>query len=174
MFQKILIANRGEVAVRIERTCRQLGIASVAVYSDADAHALHVENADTALRLGEAPLAQSYLNRAALLAAIQQSGADAVHPGYGLLSENAEFAGAVRGLGVTFIGPETNVLETFGDKLAARALARSLGIEPPPGTEVAIAPANAARTLEAGRAVGLPLIVKAAGGGGGIGMVRVD
>jgi acetyl/propionyl-CoA carboxylase alpha subunit len=174
MFQKILIANRGEVAVRIERTCRQLGIASVAVYSDADAHALHVENADTALRLGEAPLAKSYLNRAALLAAIQQSGADAVHPGYGLLSENAEFAGAVRGLGVTFIGPETNVLETFGDKLAARALARSLGIEPPPGTEVAIDPADAARTLEAGRAVGLPLIVKAAGGGGGIGMVRVD
>lgn len=174
MFQKILIANRGEVAVRIERTCRQLGIASVAVYSDADAQALHVERADTAIRLGPAPLAQSYLNRAALLAAIQESGADAVHPGYGLLSENAEFAAAVRGLGVAFIGPETGVLETFGDKLAARALARSLGIEPPPGTAVAIDPADAARTLEAGRAVGLPLIVKAAGGGGGIGMVRVN
>ncbi|MEO8178378.1 MAG: biotin carboxylase N-terminal domain-containing protein [Deltaproteobacteria bacterium] len=174
MFQKILIANRGEVAVRIERTCRRLGIASIAVYSDADAHALHVVNADTAIRLGEAPLARSYLNRAALLDAIQKSGADAVHPGYGLLSENAEFAAAVRALGVAFIGPETSVLETFGDKLAARALARSLGIEPPPGTEVAIDPADSARTLEAGRSVGLPLIVKAAGGGGGIGMVRVD
>jgi acetyl/propionyl-CoA carboxylase alpha subunit len=141
MFQKILIANRGEVAVRIERTCRQLGIASVAVYSDADAQALHVLNADAAIRLGEAPLAQSYLNRAALLDAIQKSGADAVHPGYGLLSENAEFAAAVRGLGVAFIGPETSVLETFGDKLAARALARSLGIEPPPGTEGPSTPA---------------------------------
>jgi 3-methylcrotonyl-CoA carboxylase alpha subunit len=174
MFQKILIANRGEVAVRIERTCRRLGISSVAVFSDADAQALHVQNADAAFRLGEAPLAKSYLNRAALLDAIRQSGADAVHPGYGLLSENAEFAAAVRALGVSFIGPETSVLETFGDKLAARALARSLGVEPPPGTEQAIDPGDAARTLEAGRAVGLPLIVKAAGGGGGIGMVRVD
>jgi 3-methylcrotonyl-CoA carboxylase alpha subunit len=174
MFQKILIANRGEVAVRIERTCRRLGIASVAVYSDADAQALHVQSADGAIRLGEAPLAKSYLNRAALLDAIRQSGADAVHPGYGLLSESAEFAAAVRALGVSFIGPETNLLETFGDKLAARALARSLGIEPPPGTEQALDPGDAARTLEAGRAVGLPLIVKAAGGGGGIGMVRVD
>jgi acetyl-CoA carboxylase biotin carboxylase subunit/3-methylcrotonyl-CoA carboxylase alpha subunit len=174
MFQKILIANRGEVAVRIERTCRRLGIASVAVYSDADAQALHVENADAAVRLGEAPLGKSYLNRSALLDAIRQSGADAVHPGYGLLSENAEFAASVRALGVAFIGPETSVLETFGDKLAARALARSLGIEAPPGTEQAIDPADGAGTLAAGRAVGLPLIVKAAGGGGGIGMVRVD
>jgi acetyl-CoA carboxylase biotin carboxylase subunit/3-methylcrotonyl-CoA carboxylase alpha subunit len=174
MFKKILIANRSEVAVRIERTCRRLGIPTVAVYSDADAQALHVQNADAAIRLGEAPLAQSYLNRPALLEAIRQSGADAVHPGYGLLSENAEFAAAVRELGVAFIGPETGVLKTFGDKLAARSLARSLGIEPPPGTEVAIDTSNAAGTLEAARGVGLPLIVKAAGGGGGIGMVRVD
>lgn len=174
MFQKVLIANRGEVAVRIERTCRRLGVATVAVFSDADAGALHVVNADESVRLGEAPLAKSYLNRTALLDAIRSSGADAVHPGYGLLSENAEFAGAVRALGVHFIGPDTAVLETFGDKLAARALARSLGIQPPPGTEVAIDPADTAKTLAAGQAVGLPLIVKAAGGGGGIGMVRVD
>jgi len=174
VFQKILVANRGEVAVRVLRTCRRLGIAGVAVYSDADADSLQVQSADAAIRLGEAPLAKSYLNRDALLEAIRQSGADAVHPGYGLLSENAEFAAAVRSLGVTFIGPETSVLETFGDKLRARALARSLGIEPPPGTEVAIDPSDSARTLEAARAVGLPLIVKAAGGGGGIGMLRVN
>lgn len=174
MFQKILIANRGEVAVRIERTCRRLGVATVAVYSDADAGALHVQGADESVRLGEAPLANSYLNRPALLEAIRRSGADAVHPGYGLLSENAEFAASVRALGVCFIGPETSVLETFGDKLAARALARSLGIQPPPGTDVALDPADTEKTLAAGQAVGLPLIVKAAGGGGGIGMVRVE
>jgi 3-methylcrotonyl-CoA carboxylase alpha subunit len=174
MFKKILIANRGEVAVRVQRTCRRLGIQTVAVFSDADADSLHVRGADAAIRLGEAPLAKSYLNRAALLDAIRQSGVDAVHPGYGLLSENAEFAAAVRALGVAFIGPETSVLETFGDKLAARSLARSLGIQPPPGTEVAIDPANVEATLEAARGVGLPLIVKAAGGGGGIGMLRVD
>src|SRR5688572_9138647 len=147
MFQKVLIANRGEVAVRIERTCRRLGVATVAVFSDADAGALHVESADQSVRLGEAPLAKSYLNRVALLEAIRTSGADAVHPGYGLLSENAEFAAAVRALGVHFIGPNTAVLETFGDKLAARALARSLGIQPPPGTDVAIDPADTERTL---------------------------
>jgi len=174
VFQKILVANRGEVAVRVLRTCRRLGISGVAVYSDADAGSLHVQSADTAIRLGEAPLAKSYLNRTALLDAIRQSGADAVHPGYGLLSENAEFAAAVRALGVTFIGPETSVLETFGDKLRARALARSLGIEPPPGTDSAIDPSDRERTFEAARAVGLPLIVKAAGGGGGIGMLRVN
>src|SRR5215831_9793720 len=160
MFRKVLIANRGEVSVRISRTCRQLGIQSVAVYSDADAGSLQVRSADSALRLGEAPLAQSYLNRAALRDAILASGADAVHPGYGLLSENAEFAAEVRAAGVAFIGPETSLLRTFGDKLSARALARSLGIEPPPGTEQAIDPADAAGTLAAAQQVGLPLIVK--------------
>jgi acetyl-CoA carboxylase biotin carboxylase subunit/3-methylcrotonyl-CoA carboxylase alpha subunit len=173
MFRKILIANRGEVAARIMRTCRRLGIRTVAVYSDADAGAIHVEQADEALRLGEAPLAKSYLNVPALLAAIATSGADAVHPGYGLLSENAAFAAAVRERGAAFIGPNTSALETFGDKLAARALARSLGIEPPPGTESAVDPSDGAALERAARDVGLPLIVKAAGGGGGIGMVRV-
>jgi len=174
MFQKVLVANRGEVALRIIRTCRRLGIRSVAVYSDADASALHVEQADEAYRLGEAPLQKSYLNRSALLDALSHSGADAVHPGYGLLSENAEFAAAVRGAGRVFIGPDTRALETFGDKLQARALAISLGIHPPPGTPHAIDPKDAASLDAAARAVGLPLIVKAAGGGGGIGMMRVD
>jgi len=174
MFAKILIANRGEVAVRIIETCRRLGVRTVAVYSDADASALHVERADEAIRLGEAPLAKSYLNVPALIDAVAHSGADAVHPGYGLLSENAAFAAAVRARGATFIGPDTAALETFGDKLRARALARSLGVEPPPGSEDAVDPADAAAIERAAQSVGLPLIVKAAGGGGGIGMLRVD
>jgi acetyl-CoA carboxylase biotin carboxylase subunit/3-methylcrotonyl-CoA carboxylase alpha subunit len=174
MFEKILIANRGEVAVRIIQTCRKLGVRTVAVYSDADQGALNVELADEAYRLGEAPLAKSYLNVPALLDAVAKSGADAVHPGYGLLSENAAFAAAVRAQGATFIGPTTQALETFGDKLAARALARSLGVVPPPGTDAAVDPAEDAELTRAARAVGLPLIVKAAGGGGGIGMLRVD
>ena len=174
MFEKVLVANRGEVALRIIKTCKRLGIRSVAVYSDADATALHVQRADESYRLGEAPLQKSYLNRSALLAALAASGADAVHPGYGLLSENAEFAGAVRAAGAVFIGPETRALETFGDKLKARALAVSLGIAPPPGTPEAIDPKDAEGLDRAARAIGLPLIIKAAGGGGGIGMLRVD
>jgi 3-methylcrotonyl-CoA carboxylase alpha subunit len=174
MFGKVLIANRGEVAVRIIQTCRRLGVRTVAVYSDADARAPNVELADEAYRLGEAPLQKSYLNVPALLDAISASGADAVHPGYGLLSENASFAAAVRARGVTFIGPDTAALATFGDKLAARALARSLGVAPPPGTDSAVEPADTAALEQALQAVGLPLIVKAAGGGGGIGMLRVD
>jgi acetyl/propionyl-CoA carboxylase alpha subunit len=174
MFQKILIANRGEVARRVIKTCRRLGIGTVAVYSDADAGLLHVTDADAAVRLGEAPLAKSYLDQAALLRAIRESGADAVHPGYGLLSENASFAAAVRALGVTFIGPSTEALSTFGDKLSARALARSLGVQPPPGTEAAVNVTDTDALAAAAATVGYPLIVKAAGGGGGIGMVRVE
>jgi 3-methylcrotonyl-CoA carboxylase alpha subunit len=174
MFDKVLIANRGEVARRIIRTCRRLDVRTVAVYSDADAESLAVREADEAYRLGEAPLAKSYLNVPALLDAVRASGADAVHPGYGLLSENAAFAAAVRARGATFIGPETEALEIFGDKLAARALARSLGVEPPPGSEAAVDPGDADTLQRALRHVGLPLIVKAAGGGGGIGMLRVE
>lgn len=174
MFQKVLVANRSEVALRVMRTCRRLGIRTVAVYSDADERALHVEQADEALRLGGAPLAESYLNQEALLRAVRESGADAVHPGYGLLSENGSFAAAVRALGVSFIGPSTEALEVFGDKLAARALARSVGVEPPPGTPAAVDPTDAEALRLAAESVGLPLIVKAAGGGGGIGMLRVN
>jgi acetyl/propionyl-CoA carboxylase alpha subunit len=144
------------------------------VYSDADADALHVEQADEAFRLGEAPLQKSYLNRPALLHAIRSSHADGVHPGYGLLSENADFAAAVQTAGATFIGPAPATLETFGDKLKARALARSLGVAPPPGTDSAVDPEDAAGLRQAADAIGFPLIVKAAGGGGGIGMLRVD
>jgi acetyl-CoA carboxylase biotin carboxylase subunit/3-methylcrotonyl-CoA carboxylase alpha subunit len=174
MFKKVLIANRGEVALRIMHTCRRLGVRTVAVYSDADAGALHVEQADEAIRLGEAPLQKSYLNRPALLEAIRSSQADAVHPGYGLLSENADFAAAVQRQGATFIGPAPATLETFGDKVKARALARSLGVAPPPGTDSAVNPNDASALRLAAETIGFPLIVKAAGGGGGIGMLRVD
>lgn len=170
MFRKVLIANRGEVAVRIARTCRRLGVATVGVYSEADRGHLHTQQTDEAFELGPAPLAQSYLNQAALLEAIAACGADAVHPGYGLLSEHAGFARAVEATGAKMIGPGVAALEAFGDKLSARALARAQGIEPPPGTTDAVDPASDEALEQSARALGLPLIVKASGGGGGIGM----
>lgn len=170
MFRKVLIANRGEVAVRIARTCRRLGVATVGVYSEADRGLLHTQEVDESYELGPAPLAQSYLNQAALLEALKASGADAVHPGYGLLSEHAGFAQAVESACAKMIGPGVAALNAFGDKLSARALAKAQGIEPPPGTADAVDP-NADEALrESARSIGLPLIVKAAGGGGGIGM----
>jgi acetyl/propionyl-CoA carboxylase alpha subunit len=120
MFQRILIANRGEIAVRVIRACRELGIASVAVYSDADARAPHVLLADRAVRIGPAPPAESYLSSGAILKAARDTGADAIHPGYGFLSENAGFASACAGAGVVFIGPPARVIEQLGSKIAAR------------------------------------------------------
>jgi acetyl/propionyl-CoA carboxylase alpha subunit len=173
MFQKILILNRGEIACRIARTCKRLGVGVVAVYSDADAAAPHVALADEAVRLGPAPVRDSYLNLDAVLAALRSTGAQAVHPGYGLLSESPTLARAVQSAGATFIGPSPEALEQLGDKLAARALARSVGAEPPPGTLAALDPANEAQLLSEAERIGLPLIVKAAAGGGGIGMLVV-
>ena len=128
MLTKILIANRGEIACRILRTCKRLGIATVAVYSDADAEAPHVRLADEAVRLGPPPVKESYLNADAILAAARQTGADGLHPGYGLLSENAGFARRVAEAGVTFIGPPPAVLDAFGDKIKARQVARAAGV----------------------------------------------
>ncbi|MFO0757520.1 MAG: biotin carboxylase N-terminal domain-containing protein [Byssovorax sp.] len=174
MLTKILIANRGEIACRILRTCKRLGIATVAVYSDADASAPHVRMADEAVRIGPPPVKDSYLDIAAVIAAAKQTGADGIHPGYGLLSEKAAFATAVAEAGVTFIGPPPAVLDAFGDKIKARAAARKAGVEPPPGTDGPIDAADiAAVTAEAER-IGYPLLVKAAGGGGGIGMQIVE
>jgi acetyl-CoA carboxylase biotin carboxylase subunit/3-methylcrotonyl-CoA carboxylase alpha subunit len=173
MFQKVLILNRGEIACRIAKTCRRLGVRSVAVYSDADAASPHVALADEAVRLGPAPVRDSYLNLDAVLAALRSSGAQAVHPGYGLLSESPNLARAVQGAGATFIGPSPEALERLGDKLAARALARSVRAEPPPGTVAALDPENETALLEEASRIGLPLIVKAAAGGGGIGMLVV-
>jgi len=163
-FRRILVANRGEIAVRVMRTCRELGIESVAVFSEADAGAPHVRAADTAEPIGPAPAAASYLNIPAVIDAARRSGAEAIHPGYGFLSENAEFARAVEGAGVVFIGPPPAALEALGNKLAARRSAADAGVPIVPGTTVA---------LEGGAdldEVGLPAMLKAAAGGGGRGM----
>lgn len=156
------MANRGEIAVRVMRACRELGLRSVAVYSDADTSALHVRTADEAHRLGPAPARESYLDVDAVLRAAKASGADAVHPGYGLLSEDAGFAEAVLGAGLTFVGPPPQVIATMGDKVAARAVAVGCGVPVPPGT-TELSPAAAAE-------IGFPLVVKASFGGGGRGM----
>jgi acetyl-CoA carboxylase biotin carboxylase subunit/3-methylcrotonyl-CoA carboxylase alpha subunit len=170
MFKRVLVANRGEIACRILSTCERMGIETVAVFSDADQTALHVSRADQALRLGAAPVKDSYLNIAALVHAIEATGADAVHPGYGLLSENAEFARAVAQTSATFIGPSEAALAVFGDKISARNLARSVGVEPPPGSDGPIDVEDATLLQEHAARIGFPLLVKAAGGGGGIGM----
>lgn len=170
MLTKILIANRGEIACRVLRTCKRLGLATVAIYSDADKDAPHVALADEAVRVGAAPVKESYLDAEAVLAAARQTGALAVHPGYGLLSENAGFAEAVRAAGLVFIGPPPSVLDAFGDKIKARQVARAVGVEPPPGSDGPIHPNDEARLAEEAERIGYPLLVKAAGGGGGIGM----
>jgi acetyl-CoA carboxylase biotin carboxylase subunit/3-methylcrotonyl-CoA carboxylase alpha subunit len=174
VLTKILIANRGEIACRILRTCKRLGIATVAVYSDADAAAPHVALADEAVRIGPPPVKESYLSIPALLEAAARTGARAVHPGYGLLSENRSFAEAVTAAGLVFIGPPPSVLDAFGDKIKARAVARAAGLSPPPGTDGPIATDDAAALAREAERIGYPLLVKAAGGGGGIGMQVVE
>jgi 3-methylcrotonyl-CoA carboxylase alpha subunit len=174
VHRKILIANRGEIACRIIRTCKRLGLATVAVYSEADRDAPHVKMADEAVAIGPAPVKESYLRVEALLDAARSTGADAVHPGYGLLSENAAFAEAVAAAGLTFIGPPPAVLDRFGDKIKARNAARAVGAEPPPGTDGPIATDDAEAIAAEAARIGFPLLVKAAGGGGGIGMQVVE
>ncbi|HET7226606.1 MAG TPA: biotin carboxylase N-terminal domain-containing protein [Candidatus Eisenbacteria bacterium] len=166
MFRSVLIANRGEIACRIAATLRAMGVRSVAVYSDADRDARHVRVADAAVALGPAEARASYLNVAALIAAARQSGAEAVHPGYGFLSENAEFAAAVEAAGLAFVGPTAEQIRAMGDKRAARERARAAGGPIVPGAEGA----DAAALERAARPLGFPLIVKAALGGGGKGM----
>ena len=168
VFRRILIANRGEIAVRVIRACRELGIESVAVYSDADARAKHVALADRAIRIGPAPAAESYLSIDAILSAARSSQADAIHPGYGFLSENHEFAAACEAGGHRFIGPPAAVIATMGSKVAARELARTAGAPVVPG-DVPREQSDAA-IAEAARRVGFPLLLKPSEGGGGIGM----
>ncbi|WP_211464667.1 acetyl-CoA carboxylase biotin carboxylase subunit [Collimonas silvisoli] len=169
MFDKVLIANRGEIALRIQRACRQLGIKTVAIHSEADRQARYVELADQALCVGPAQPGLSYLNRSAILLAAEMSGAQAIHPGYGFLSENAEFAESVEAAGLTFIGPTSASIRTMGDKVAAKRAMREAGVPCVPGPDGGL-PEDAAEILEIGRSVGYPVIVKAAGGGGGRGM----
>ncbi|HEX7224558.1 MAG TPA: biotin carboxylase N-terminal domain-containing protein [Candidatus Limnocylindria bacterium] len=168
-FDRLLIANRGEIAVRVARACRELGISPIAVHSDVDADALHVRAADRSERIGPAAAAESYLSIEAILDAARRSGAQAIHPGYGFLSERAEFARAVEAAGIVFVGPPPDALASLGDKLAARRSAAAAGVPIVPGTEVAVTD-----DLDLVAAVGLPVMLKAAAGGGGRGMRRVD
>jgi len=165
---RVLIANRGEIAIRVARACREAGVESVAVYSDADARALHVEAADRAVRIGPAPPSESYLSIPALLEAARSSGADAIHPGYGFLSENAAFARACEAAGLVFVGPPAAVIERMGSKIGARELMQGAGVPVVPGVTPADQSDAGVRT--AARTVGFPALVKASAGGGGKGM----
>jgi acetyl-CoA carboxylase biotin carboxylase subunit len=171
-IKKVLVANRGEIAVRVMRTCREMGIASVAVYSDADRGALHVRYADEAYRVGPPPSRESYLDIGAVLGAARASKADAIHPGYGFLSEKAEFARACKAAGITFIGPPAEAMDAMGVKTEARARMKAAGVPVVPGTDGPVAdPVEAKRLADQ---MGYPVMLKAAAGGGGKGMKRCD
>ncbi|MCD7040560.1 acetyl-CoA carboxylase biotin carboxylase subunit [Pseudomonas sp. MAFF 311096] len=169
MFDKVLIANRGEIALRIQRACHGLGIKTVAVHSEADRHAQYVQNADQSLCIGPAAPGLSYLNQTALLFAAKVSGAQAIHPGYGFLSENAGFAERIEAAGLTFIGPSAACIRTMGDKVAAKRAMREAGVPCVPGPDSTM-PTDDASILAIAAEIGYPVIVKAAGGGGGRGM----
>jgi len=168
MFDKILIANRGEIALRIHRACREMGIHTVAVHSTADADAMHVRIADESVCIGPPPSAQSYLNIPAIIAAAEITGADAIHPGYGFLSENAQFADIVEAHGITFIGPTPDHIRLMGDKIAAKDAARDLGLPCVPGSPGAVNDEIEGRRIADD--MGYPVLIKATAGGGGRGM----
>jgi acetyl-CoA carboxylase biotin carboxylase subunit len=172
VFKKILIANRGEIALRVIRTCRELGIRTVAVYSKADENALHVRFADEAVCIGPPDATSSYLNQPRVLSAAEITGADAIHPGYGFLAENARFASAVRQMGLAFIGPSVEHLKMFGDKLSAKEAARNAGLPLLEGSTGAVRTVDEA--LDAAHRAGFPVMMKAAAGGGGKGMRVVE
>ncbi|HVU20552.1 MAG TPA: acetyl-CoA carboxylase biotin carboxylase subunit [Rhizomicrobium sp.] len=167
MFEKVLIANRGEIALRINRACKEMGIATVAIHSTADADAMHVRLADESVCVGPAPASQSYLNIPAILAACEITGAEAIHPGYGFLSENARFAEIVKEHKITFIGPEPEHIRMMGDKITAKQAVKAVGIPVVPGSDGGVSDADSARVAEE---IGYPVLIKATAGGGGRGM----
>src|SRR5579863_5449949 len=167
MFEKILIANRGEIALRVIRACKEMGIATVAIHSTADSDAMHVRLADESVCVGPAPAAQSYLNMPAIVAACEITGAEAIHPGYGFLSENAKFAEIVGEHGITFIGPTPEHIRMMGDKITAKQTVKALGIPTVPGSDGEVSDADAAKTAQE---IGYPVLIKATAGGGGRGM----
>ncbi|MBC8477983.1 acetyl-CoA carboxylase biotin carboxylase subunit, partial [bacterium] len=168
MFKRILIANRGEIALRIIRACREMGLETVAVYSTADEDALHVRFADHAVRIGPGPSTESYLNRSALISAAEVSGADALHPGYGFLAENADFVDMCWSHGIAFIGPSADMIRRMGDKAVAKQMMKAAGVPVIPGSDGEVADAATARKLA--KEIGFPVILKASAGGGGRGM----
>lgn len=172
MFNKILVANRGEIAVRVMRACREMNIDSVAVFSEADKHALHSKYADEAYLIGPAPPSQSYLKIDNIIEAAKISGADAIHPGYGFLSENAKFARACKKKGITFIGPKPKAMELMGSKIESRKTMQKAGVPVVPGSDGALSDPNEA--IEIAKEIGFPVVLKASAGGGGIGMKVVE
>ena len=168
LFQKILVANRGEIACRVFRSAKAMGIGTVAVYSDADKDALHVREADEAVYIGAAPATDSYLVIEKIIEACRQTGADAVHPGYGFLSERAEFCERLKAEGITFIGPDTPAIESMGDKITSKKIAKEAGVNVVPGTMGLIEDAEEA--VKIARDIGYPVMIKASAGGGGKGM----
>ena len=171
LFDKVPIANRGEIASRVIRTCRSLRIKTVAVYSEADVDSLHVKQADEAVLIGPPSPSESYLNVEAIIRAAVDTGAEAVHPGYGFLSENADFVHACEEAGLRFIGPSAGVMERMKDKALARQLAQEAGLPLLPGTDAAV---SDDQTMELAQEIGFPIMVKAAYGGGGIGIRVVE
>src|SRR3982750_2133186 len=169
MFEKILIANRGEIALRIQRACREMGIKTVAVHSQADAEAKYVKLADESVCIGPAPSAQSYLNIPAIISAAEVTDAQAIHPGYGFLSENADFAEKVERSGFVFIGPHPENIRLMGDKVSAKQAMNKAGMPTVPGSEGAL-PDDPKEVVKIARKIGYPVIIKASGGGGGRGM----
>ena len=168
MFDKVLIANRGEIALRVHRACKEMGIKTVAVHSEADANAMHVKLADESVCIGPPPAGRSYLNVPAIMAAAEITGAQAIHPGYGFLSENARFAEIVEAHGLTFIGPTAETIRLMGDRITAKQAAMDAGIPVVPGSDGAITDMDEARKVA--KAIGFPVLIKAASGGGGRGM----
>ncbi|HEX4027357.1 MAG TPA: biotin carboxylase N-terminal domain-containing protein, partial [Rhizomicrobium sp.] len=167
MFEKVLIANRGEIALRVIRACKEMGISTVAIHSTADSEAMHVKLADESVCVGPPAASQSYLNIPAIIAACEITGAEAIHPGYGFLSENAKFADIIEEHGLTFIGPRAEHIRMMGDKITAKQTVKELGIPTVPGSDGEVSDKDAARIAQG---IGYPVLIKATAGGGGRGM----